>query len=339
MLTRSRVYVGLIGLIFAASSALADDASDLEKLQRQIDSAKASKQSKSTAPQKAASRSRGSGFRDCGDGSCPEMVWIPKGSFSMGSPDGEIGREQDEGPIHRVDIDYDFAVSASHVTLGQFRQFVSATGHDAGNSCKSWNGGKWIEQNGRNWRNPGFAQGDDHPVVCVNWDDAKAYVNWLSRKTGKSYRLLTEAEYEYAARARTQSVWIWGENGNASCQFGNIADLTAQRSISGASDWTVAQCNDGYAYTAPVKQFNPNRFGLYDMTGNAWSWVEDCYADNYNNTPIDGRAKSGCSSGQRVLRGGSWFSNPQYARVAIRKWGIPDYRLNFNGFRLARTKD
>ncbi len=174
--------------------------------------------------------------------------------------------------------------------------------------------------------------------MCINWEDAKAYANWLSRKTGKSYRLLSEAEYEYAARARTQSTWIWGEDGNGSCRYGNIGDQTTKNSVPGWN-WTPAQCNDGYGYTAPIKRFQANGFGLYDMTGNTWSWVQDCGNDSYNGAPGNGDAWTSGNCGQRVLRGGSWFNIPQYARVAYRSTNNPALRFNNIGFRLARTKD
>ena len=150
----------------------------------------------------------GSVFRDCEE--CPEMVVVPAGSFRMGSPPGEEGRFIWEGPLHRVEISKPFAIGRFEVTRGEYARFVSETGDSSGTSCWTYEGGEWEERTGRNWRSPGFAQEDSHPAVCVNWKDARSYVAWLSRKSGEAYRLVSESEWEYAARAGTTSSRYWG---------------------------------------------------------------------------------------------------------------------------------
>ena len=148
-----------------------------------------------------------------------------------------------------------------------------------------WNGQKWELQEGRSWRDPGFAQTGSHPAACLNWNDAQAYAKWLSGKTGKVYRLLSEAEWEYSARGQTQPGnyprYFFGDSEADFCKYGNGADQTAQKQIPGVKDWTVLPCSDGYAYTSPVGSFRPNAFGLFDMAGNVWEWVEDGYHDTY----------------------------------------------------------
>lgn len=246
----------------------------------------------------------GTVFRDCPE--CPEMVVIPAGAFVMGSPkSAEHYSSDDERPTHMVTIGRPFALARTEVTRGQFAAFVKATGHATGDKCTIFQAGKWVATPGANWQNPGFPQDDSHPVVCVNWDDAQAYVKWLQRRTGKQYRLPSEAEWEYAARAGTTTRWYWGTDELRSCDFANIADNTARSQISGIT-WE-AKCSDGHAYTAPGGQFRPNGFGLYDTAGNVWEWVEDCYTAGYEGAPINGSAWVAVQCEKRVLRGGSWF--------------------------------
>jgi formylglycine-generating enzyme required for sulfatase activity len=166
------------------------------------------------------------------------MVVVPAGAFTMGSPASEQGRNDDEGPQHVVTIGKAFAVGKLHVTVEQFDAFVRETRYEASSKCWTFEGGKWEERAGRSWRNPGFTQGRTHPLVCVSWNDAKAYVDWTAKKTGKPYRLLTEAEWEYAARGQTSPgtyprFWF-GNDAKAFCQNGNGADQKAQDSIEGA---------------------------------------------------------------------------------------------------------
>jgi formylglycine-generating enzyme required for sulfatase activity len=278
-------------------------------------------------------------FRECAN--CPELVVVPAASFTMGSPESEKDRRNDEGPQHRVTIGKPFAVGKFHVTVDQFAAFVAETGYDAGSKCRTFEDGKVEERSGRSWRNPGFAQSGSHPAVCLSLNDAKAYMDWLARKTGKPYRLLTEAEWEYAARARIEpaaySRYSFGDDENDLCRYGNGADQTAKSTVPGASNWTIAPCDDGYAYTSPVGSFAANAFGLYDMQGNARQWTEDCYHDNYAGAPSDGSAWTTGDCSRRVLRGGSWSVEPGELRAAFRVSGTASFRSRNDGFRVGRT--
>jgi formylglycine-generating enzyme required for sulfatase activity len=262
-------------------------------------------------------------FRECDN--CPEMVVVPAGSFTMGSPEKEGGRFPNEGPQHVVTIGKPFAAGRMHVTVDQFGAFVHETQYQA-RKC---------------WRNPGFVQDGSHPAVCLSWDDAKAYVDWLAKKTGKPYRLLSEAEFEYAARGRMSPggyprFWF-GDDEKDLCRYGNGADRNAQESIAGASGWAVAPCNDGFAYTSPAGHFEPNAFGLFDMFGNAWQWTADCYHDSYKGAPANGSAwtAGAACNGGHVVRGGSWYDSLVILRSAKRDRNTSED--NYLGFRLGRT--
>ena len=271
----------------------------------------------------------GSRFRDCAQ--CPEMVVVPAGSFMMGSPPHEQGRLDVEGPVHQVRIARPFAVGVYEVTVSEFGRFVEGTGHSTGDSCHLWTGkarGEMMQ--GFGWRNPGFEQGGDHPVACVNWDDARAYAQWLSRSTGERYRLLSEAEWEYAARAGAQTARWWGEGESGQCAHANGADAGAGFS------WGIG-CSDGHSRTAPVGSYRANAWGLHDVLGNVREWTEDCWNEGYAGAPGDGRAwteQGNCS--QRVLRGGSWDGEPMKLRSAIRSRNRVG-RGDDAGFRVART--
>src|SRR5215471_1861164 len=255
-------------------------------------------------------------FKDCSN--CPEMVVVPAGSFTMGSPAGEPGRYDDEGPQHKVTIAKSFAVGRIAITRGEFTTFVRETNHATGDKCWTFEDGKSEERTSRSFHNPGFAQDDQHPVVCVNWDDAKAFATWLSNKTGKIYRLLSEAEREYATRAGSTTRYTFGNVEKSLCRYGNVADQTAKRSIKGAEKWTIADCDDGYAYTAPVGKFTANAFGIHDVHGNVWDWTEDCWHDNYQGAPTNASAWTSGDCSKRVIRGSSWFGYPRYLRSAGR---------------------
>jgi formylglycine-generating enzyme required for sulfatase activity len=247
-------------------------------------------------------------FRECEN--CPEMVVVPAGSFTMGSPAGE-NRWSNEGPQHVVAISRPFAVGKLHVTRDQFAVFARETRLAAHSGC--------------DWRNPGFSQDGSHPVVCVSWNDAKAYADWLAKKTGKPYRLLSEAEWEYAARAGTSTPFWWGSS------------ITARANYEGkyvfVGDGGKFEYRKG---TVPAGSFDANPWGLYDVHGNAWQWTEDCWHENYNDAPADGSAwtTGNCNNG-RVVRGGSWGNDPSYLRAAQRSWFTDE--TYFVGFRLART--
>ena len=278
-------------------------------------------------------------FRECTD--CPAMVVLPPGSFTMGSPASESGRFDDEGPQHDVRMAKQLAVGEFQVTVDEFKAFVTATDYEAGSTCYVWNGASWEWRFARDWRDPGFAQTGSHPAACLNWDDAQAYAKWLSGRTGKAYRLLSEAEWEYAARGRTEPGnyprYFFDDSEAEFCKYGNGADKTAQKQIPAPKGWPVLPCSDGYAYTSPVGSFRPNAFGLYDMHGNVWQWVEDCYRRSYSGAPQDGGAWTEEKCDARVVRGGSWNDGPRLLRAAYRKSYDPDDRDDTVGFRLART--
>lgn len=261
------------------------------------------------------------------------MVIIPAGNFQMGSPENETGRDKDEGPVHSVNIGR-FALGTTEVTRSQFAAFVKKTRYNAGDKCWTLENGKYEVRAG-NWLKPGYTQDGKHPVTCLNWNDAQAYTEWLSRKTGKHYRLPTEAEWEYAARGKTTSARYWGDNPDEACKYGNVADKTAQLQIHGATGWLVHNCNDHFAYTAPVGRFKANAFGLKDMLGNVWEWTADNYYDSYKDAPADGSAWQG-DGAKRVLRGGSWNNEPQNVRAAVRNGSKAVQRFSIFGFRVAR---
>jgi formylglycine-generating enzyme required for sulfatase activity len=273
-------------------------------------------------------RAPGTVFKDCAD--CPEMVVIPAGSFDMGSPDGEAGRLDWEGPVHRVNVRA-FALGRTHITRGQFAAFVRATGYDADDRC-----GRPVVRSGVNWRNPGFPQEDTHPVVCVSLKDARAYAQWLSRRTGNKYRLPSEAEWEYAARAGTTTARFWGESPDQACGYANVMDTTGKSQVADVIG-DIHNCSDGYAYTAPAGTYKPNAFGLYDMIGNAWQWTEDCWREGYAGVSTDGSAWRRGNCGRRVLRGASWYDGPPKARSAKQAKNDPAIRYENHGFRLVRA--
>ncbi|MCK6452125.1 MAG: formylglycine-generating enzyme family protein [Alphaproteobacteria bacterium] len=287
-------------------------------------------------------------FRDCTG--CPVMVPIAPGAFTMGVPPGEEEREgtpdQFKGwsvPQHRVTIGRAFALGKYEVTRAEFRQFVSETGHNTGDKCwlfveneaeRKW---EFQERNG-SWRDPGFTQTDSDPVVCVSWGDAKAYVAWLSRKSGRTYRLPTEAEWEYAARAGSASARFWGDGREPACSYGNVRDLSMISAYNLGRDGDhYFRCSDGIANTAPVGQFQPNGFGLHDVLGNVWEWLEDCWNENYQGAPIDGTPWLTGDCSRRVGRGGSWINLPRFLRVGFRDWNGSGMRVTVTGFRVART--
>ena len=276
----------------------------------------------------------GKKFRDCAG--CPELVVVPSGTYEMGSPSSEEGREGDEGPVHEVTFARPFAVGVYEVTRGEFARFVSSTGRSMGNSCWVYEGGEWKERTGRHWQSPGFGQTDGHPVVCVSWEDAKGYVKWLSRETGKEYRLLSESEWEYVARGGRRTARYWGESEGGQCRYANGADREAKRHNSG---WMTANCSDGHYRTAPVGSYEANGYKLHDVLGNVWEWVEDCWNSDYHGAPSDGRAWMSGDCSWHVLRGGSWYLEPRYLRSAYRSRSNSVFRYDFSGFRVARTLD
>lgn len=274
---------------------------------------------------------------------CPQMVAIPAGQFVMGSPDSEAGRDNDEGPTRTVAVSA-FELAKTEVTVGEYAAFIKANpGYDAGNSCWSIdNNSKWQEQQGRNWANPPFGdfkQTNQHPVVCVNWNDAQAYVKWLNARPGSpgNYRLASEAEWEYAARAGSKTAKHWGESSQDQCRYANGGDKALKTA---KADWpySIQDCDDKHPYTAPVGSYEANAWGLKDMLGNAWEWTQDCWHDSYKGAPGNAQAwEAGGDCGNRVLRGGAWVNSPRGLRAAVRNRDGAGVRDDGSGFRLART--
>ena len=247
----------------------------------------------------------GESFKDCAN--CPEMVVVPSGSFTMGSPDSELERASSEGPQHEVRIAKPFAVGRFAVTFAEWDACVAERGCDG---YKPEDGG-W----GR----------ADRPVINVNWDDAQTYVQWLSKKTGKGYRLLTEAEREYVTRAGKKTPFWWGTSISAS-----------QANYDGNYSYAEGEKDEYRRKTLPVKSFQANPWGLYQVHGNVWEWVEDCLEDSYRFAPADGSARATYTC-DRVIRGGSWTDEPQCLRAACRKSGGTTTRFDIIGFRVARN--
>ena len=275
-------------------------------------------------------------FRDCP--TCPEMTVIPTGEFLMGSSREDLaaGAPANEGPQRRIVIKRELAVGRFEVTRDQFQAFVQASGYKFGDKCWTLEGNNAQERDGRSFRSPGYAQTGTHPAVCVSWRDAKAYVEWLSTLTSKPYRLLSEAEWEYIARAGISTRYPAGNTEQDLCAFGNGADQAA-RSASIPSDLGYLGCTDGYVYTAPVGSFKANGFGVFDVTGNVWEWVEDCYSASLETTPSDGVARSAGDCELRSVRGGSWSAAAPMLRFPVRAGPRAEVRFDDVGFRVARN--
>lgn len=262
-----------------------------------------------------------------------EFIFVKGGCYQMGDTSGD--GYFSEKPVHEVCLD-DFYMGKYDVTVGQFRKFVDETGYrteaEKSDGCLGRAGNKWEQSSSFNWKNVGFEQDENHPVVCVTWDDAKAYTEWLGRKSGKKYRLPTEAEWEYAARAGTKGRNYWGDKPADACKYANVGDLSLKRQFSNAM---VHECDDGYVFTSPVGKFQPNGYGLYDMMGNVWQWVADWYGPRYySQSPRNNPA--GPSNGQyRVLRGGSWNYGSQSVRASYRGRNERKIRNSDIGFRVA----
>jgi formylglycine-generating enzyme required for sulfatase activity len=265
---------------------------------------------------------------------CPEMVAIPAGSFMMGSPDSEDDRNRREGPQTKMNIRA-FSLGKYPVTRGQFAEFIQATGYQPARRCFAEVSHNNFDMTSKaDWKDPGFEQTEQDPVVCVSWNDAMAYVEWLSQATGKHYRLPSEAEWEYAARAGTTTSRIWGDDPDEACAYANAADRQVKKEY-GWKD--VVDCDDGYVYTSPVGKFKPNKFGLYDMMGNARQVVAGCLTDSIADLPKDGSADEDCS--QHPLRGSSWESLAgQVMRAACREWIGSEYAHLAYGFRVAMSQ-
>ncbi|MFZ1909335.1 MAG: formylglycine-generating enzyme family protein [Burkholderiales bacterium] len=267
----------------------------------------------------------GTSFRDCDV--CPVMIVLPAGSFEMGSAASDPARTEDEQPRHRVSFARPFAVAKFSVTRGEFARFVAESGYRVAPGCLIRRSGGWVDDRRAGWRRPGFAQTDLDPVVCMSWNDGQAYADWLSRKTGHAYALLTEAQWEYAARAGTTTPYYWGAQASRA-----YANYGTERCCDPA-----AAGKDRWLHTAPSGSFPPNAFGLYDMHGNAWQWMQDCWHRNYDGAPADGSAWLSGSCVDRVMRGGSWNCGTSTIRAAEREVHDLSGRYSVVGFRVART--
>ncbi|MGB9199210.1 MAG: SUMF1/EgtB/PvdO family nonheme iron enzyme [Terriglobales bacterium] len=298
------------------------------------------------------SRDRLQAYRDslASGGNGPEMIVLPAGKFAMGSPNDEAGREENEGPIHNVSI-HSFALGKYPVTRAEFARFAAATGYrtDAEKNtpipfqpaelgvpvaCFAYKGGQdygW--KPGSSWRDPGYAQAENEPVTCLSWNDARAYVNWLSRETGKPYRLPTAAEMEYAIRASSSTPYPWGSNPEDVCRYGNVRDLTANARF---PQWKKGvSCNDGALFTSPVGRYRPNPFGLFDTVGNVEVWTADCGFGNYDSAPSDGSAQLSPACERHTLRGSSWNFSSASFRSAHRENPPSSGRSFDTGLRVA----
>ena len=292
-------------------------------------------QAKEGSPDNAA-LSPGHTYRDslASGGMGPEMVVLPGGKFAMGSPKDEVGREQNEGPLHDVSV-RSFGLGKYPVTRGEFARFVAVTGYKtdaekdtpipfqpaelgAPVGCYAYKGGsEYGWKAGTSWRDPGFKQDDNEPGVCLSWNDARAYVDWLSHETGKPYRLPTAAEMEYAIRAGSSTPYPWGSDAELACQYGNVRDVTANARF---PKWkTGVTCNDGALFTSAVGRYRANAFGLFDTVGNVEVWTEDCKVENYDSAPSDGRAQRSPGCERHTLRGSSWNFSPADFRSAHRE--------------------
>ena len=273
----------------------------------------------------------GAAFRDCPE--CPEMVVVPEGNFTMGSSDsekswaarhgGSAESVSDESPQHNVSLP-SFALEKYDVTRGEYAAFIRDTGYPAGGGCFESSMPKSNKRADGNWQNPGFEQSDRDPVTCVSWEDARAYIAWLNGKVSRAkseagpYRLPSEAEWEYAARAGTTTRFWWGDNDDGAAAHAWYKDNS-----------------DGKTHAVGLKPANP--FGLCDMVGNVWQWTEDCYADNYAKAPTNGSAAESPDGCMRVDRGSCWLYPSWLLRSATRERNPADFRDVVMGFRVAKT--
>ena len=273
-------------------------------------------------------------IQDCPE--CPKMVYIPAGSFRMGDIQGDSSIKQGvlvngythQQPAHYVSIQ-DFLLGETEITFSQWDACVAAGGcshkPDDKGCCSVEHGDK------------GWGRGSRRPVFNVSWEDiTEQYIPWLNKTTGEQYRLPSEAEWEYAARAGSQTKYFFGNNSDDMCKYGNVADLEAKKQ---GDMWRIVDCNDGYYRTAPVASFTANAFGLYDMHGNVSEWAQDCWNGNYEGAPSDGSAWLSGDCSNRALRGSSWLAAYQRLRSDARGRSATDFRYYTVGFRLARTLD
>ena len=288
------------------------------------------------AADKQAALAPGKTFKDCA--SCPEMVVIPPGKFTMGTAANakEVDPSRFETPQQDITIGYKFALGRTEVTRAQYKQFIKETGHQTKPQCRVFDG-EWKESDNASWEHPRQPEKptDKMPIACVSWNDAVAFTEWLTKKSGHKYRLPNVAEWEYAARAGTTTGRFWGESADDACKYANVFDLTSAKKHS--FPWKPAQCTDGWAELAPVGSYKPNAFGLYDMIGNVWEWQFDCFGGPYSGRPKDGSAQVKDKCEMHDNRGGGWMTAPERNRLAWPGRDKPDQRSNYFGFRVARS--
>ena len=263
--------------------------------------------------------------RDCD--LCPIMVPLEGGTFTMGSPRGEgsaAERPEVEVALAR------FEMSRGEITIAEYAAFIEDSGYRPANGCFVWTAaGKMSRSGSASWQNPGYEIGESAPVACVSWEDANRYVSWLNARTGGGYRLPSEAEFEFAARAGSSGAYAWGDPAEV-CSAANGAAAESQ------FRWRNRACEDGVRTVARSGSFPPNGFGLVDTIGNLWEWTADCWNGSHNGASSDGSARSTGQCRSRVLRGGSWDDPLENLRSAYRV-GIPANRRQGNvGFRVAR---
>ena len=272
-------------------------------------------------------------FRDC-EG-CPEMVALAGGQLLMGAQAERITAGDfapDQGPQRLVSV-APFAIGRHEVTRAQFAAFLDASGHPRPSGCITWEDGIDSNRPDRSFEYPGYPQGPEHPAVCLTWHDAQAYVDWLSRETGEAYRLPSEAEWEFAARAGSDARFFFGPDVEAICRFDNIADAEARARW---ANWETTACSDGQVFTAPAGSFEANGFGVFDVYGNVREWVRDCWHNTYDNAPETSWAWIDAGCGNRVARGGSWDSKPTLVASSWRLSMPAETRHFLYGFRVAR---
>jgi formylglycine-generating enzyme required for sulfatase activity len=296
LVRRHRLFLKLVVLIgFTGSCFMAIEAAAQDVIRQQ---GRSGPTVLTDDEEKAIAAKPGSDFKECAN--CPVMVVVPAGKFFMGSPDSELDRTDNEGPQHEVIIAKPLAVSRFEVTFDDWDACTAAS--VCAQVPDHWGRGKM-------------------PVINASWDDAKQYVGWLSQVTGREYRLLTEAEWEYAARAGTTTRYYWGDDaatGDANCD-------------GCGGQWKLQQ-------TAPVGSFKPNAFGLHDMHGNVWEWVEDSWHETYVDAPTDASAwLQDSDPNYRMIRGGSWRNESEKVRAAFRVRRQHSVEFDTLGFRVART--
>jgi formylglycine-generating enzyme required for sulfatase activity len=270
-------------------------------------------------------------FKDCRH--CPQMVVLPAGSFVMGAPEDEPDRQAWDGPQTKVVIERPFAMARTEITRGQFAAFAKATRREIGGNCRVFTG-SWNASAAASWRETNFPQTDDHPVVCVDWYEALAYVEWLNTQGKHHYYLPSEAEFEYANRAGSSTIFPWGTDRGDICRHANVADENVRRHH---PDVAAHPCDDGHRFTAPVGSYPANAFGLHDTFGNVWEWVFDCWAFGHQRATGTGAPSvmtDHCE--RRIIKGAGYESIAKYARSASRgRDEIPGVRIAVIGFRVA----